>query len=266
MNNHPKIKHLELDLSPLITEIANHPLFTEINDFVTLKYFIQQHVFPVWDFVCLLKKLYSGIVPTTIPWFPPQDHLSIRLVSEILIEEESDRSLDGKAYLSHFEMYLQARESIGADTSVINNFLNILLNGSSLDHAIKNTPILESTKQFVKTTFSFFNCRIHEIAAAFVFGREAITSSMFIPLVKELRMGFSKAEIKSLAPFIFYCDRHIELDNDEHLPKALNMLSNLADDDDAKWNEIEVAAKKSLTSRIDFLNGVHAEIQKNRSD
>lgn len=261
-----KIRSLESYLSPLIVEIATHPIFNKINDLPTLKYFMQQHVFAVWDFVCLLKKLYSGIVTTTVPWYPPKDPLSAHLISEILMEEESDLSSDGKNYLSHFEMYLQAMGSIGADTSVINNFIFALSNGSPIDDAIKNSSILESTKQFIRTTFSFFDCGIHEIAAAFVFGREAITSSMFIPLVKELKENFSKDEIKALDPLIFYLDRHIELDDGEHLPKSLKMISNLAENDNKKWDDIKIAAKKALISRINFLNGIQQGILTNQGN
>ena len=67
------------------------------------------HVFAVWDFMSLLKKLQQDLVPTGSPWVPSGDGSVARFVNEIVMEEESDETLDntdGIRYSSHFEIYL----------------------------------------------------------------------------------------------------------------------------------------------------------------
>ena len=252
---------LKSSLAPYIEEISCHSILSNTNTLRDVSFFMSEHVFLVWDFVCLIKKLHSRVVSSAVPWHPSEDPCSVRLISEILLEEESDICADGVSYLSHYEMYLNAMGALGADTSVMHKFLSQLSNDVSLLDALNSAPILPSTRAFVETTFSFFEGSTHEIAAAFVYGREVITPYMFSPLLNRLNSHFSSEQDK-LDPLRFYLNRHIELDGDEHLPKSLQMLSRLADNDMKKWAEIESAAKKSLQARIDFLDGVHLALQR----
>src|SRR5262245_7171848 len=110
-------------LQPLILQVANHPLYKKISSIQNLRVFMEQHVFAVWDFMCLLKELHRHIVSTSAPWFPPKDALSANLINSILVEEEGDITEDGEHYASHFEIYLAAMEKIKADTSKIKRLL-----------------------------------------------------------------------------------------------------------------------------------------------
>lgn len=57
-------------LAPLIEKIKNHSIYTAMDSLGNLRIFMEHHVFAVWDFVCLLKELYSRLVITRAPWFP----------------------------------------------------------------------------------------------------------------------------------------------------------------------------------------------------
>jgi hypothetical protein len=251
-----RVDQLTKELQPLIVKINHHPLYTTINSIDDIRIFMGQHVFAVWDFMCLLKELHSQIVVTSAPWFPPKDALSAHLISSILVEEEGDLTEEGQ-YASHYDTYILAMQKIGADTTQIEKLLELLKKGVSIHSALDCLSISVSTKKFVKTTFSFFSMQLHELAAAFVYGREGITCEMFSPLVKQLEKSSEKTALSTL---IYYFKRHIELDDEQHFPKALQMLTNFIGTDEIKLNEAKVAAEKALYARLEFLTDIQVAL------
>lgn len=252
-------ENLHQNLKPLITIINHHPLYTSINTIDNLRVFMQQHVFAVWDFMCLLKTLHSKLVSTQAPWFPPVNAQSAHLINQLLIEEESDVLADGESYQSHFETYLAAMKEVGAETKTITQFLGHVKTMSIVDALILvNTP--PHVRNFVKTTFSFFNGNAHELAAAFVFGREAITQSMFQPILQQIAKRLPQESQLQLKLVQYYFNRHIALDSEEHFPKALQMLIHLCEDNKTKWQQAEMAAQQALQARIDFLDGIKSSL------
>ncbi len=250
------IDDLTRELHPLTSQVINHSLYKKVSSIHSLRLFMEQHVFAVWDFMCLLKELHRRIVCTSAPWYPPKDALSANLINSILVEEEGDITEDGMHYASHFEIYLSAMEKINASTVGIKDLLNFLKQGKSIADAVELAQLRPATKNFILTTFSFFELDAHQLAAAFVYGREGITSAMFTPLVKKLTEEVDCNKHYNLNTLIYYFNRHIELDNNEHLPKALRMLSNLIGNDQTKFQQAFETAEKALTARINFLTDI----------
>jgi hypothetical protein len=257
------VNQLTEDMDYLMQEIAAHEMYFDINSAEGLKIFMEAHVFAVWDFVCLLKELHRQIVATSAPWFPPKDALTAHLIGCILVEEESDINIEGD-YSSHFEMYLSAMEDIGASTTKIRGFLQYLKTGFSVPEALSLAEVPQFVQDFVLTTFSFFDCNVHQLAASFVFGREGITSKMFVPLLQQLQKKIANGE-KKYEELAYYLNRHIELDGQEHFPKALQMLENLIDNDSEKLMEARIAAELALEARIKFLKSISVNIKKQMS-
>jgi len=102
------IDELTQKLLPLTDQVTNHSLYRQMTSIHRLHLFMEQHVFAVWDFMCLLKELHRRIVSVSAPWYPPKDALSANLINSILVEEEGDITEDGMHYASHFEIYLAA--------------------------------------------------------------------------------------------------------------------------------------------------------------
>ena len=86
--------------------------------------------------------------------------------------------MDGQHYLSHYEIYLQAMTEIGANTQPIRQFIQAFSQPGSILLTLCNTPAI--VRNFVAVTFDFFSTETHELAAAFVYGREAITETMLL--------------------------------------------------------------------------------------
>ena len=232
----PKIHILNSNLTKYREEIVNHALYKKLNSVEDIAVMMEYHVYAVWDFMSLLKALQSLLTCTTSPWKPVGDGKIRQLVNSIVLEEESDVDKENNP-LSHYEMYIDAMKQCGANTSAIESFVSNV--------STTNIPsVNEGVDAFLKTTFDVIESNeTHKIASAFTFGREDLIPDMFTAIVNEYNTE------NNLDKFVYYLERHIELDGGEHGPLALELISNLCGDDDNKWKEVEETAIACLVAR-----------------
>ena len=79
---------------------------------------------------------------------------------------------------------------------------------------------------------------------------------MFINIVKTLN---EKNETQ-ISDLLYYLERHIELDGDEHGPMALKMISELCGDDALKWKEATLMSKRALEMRIKLWDYIESSL------
>ena len=232
--------------------LVNHSLYNKINSIEAIQRFMETHVFAVWDFMSLLKRLQLELTCTSTPWIPVGNPITRRLINEIVFGEESDVDQNGQA-LSHFELYLRAMEDIGADTRAINSYIKQLKQGESWEKALVNSGASQAAIQFVQNTMDFVeHAPIHVVAGVFTYGREDLIPDMFISIVRELsEKGHSGAQT-----LVYYLERHIEIDGDEHGPMALQMIEELCEGENTKKQESIHAAKQALESRIQLWDAI----------
>lgn len=238
-------------------ELLNHSLYYKVQSIEDLHCFLETHVYAVWDFMSLLKALQSKLTCTTTPWFATPNPETRYLINEIVLAEETDLSIDGR-HLSHFEMYLEAMEACGASTKGINTFLEEVQTIQNIFVAIKKSKLHPNIKTFLDFTFQVIeHGKAHEIAAAFTFGREDLIPSMFTEILQNFQKNFPETDLKQL---IYYFERHIELDADEHGPMAMQMITELCGDDPKKWEEVEDISILALEKRIGLWNGIKEQM------
>ena len=232
----PRIEEINKNLTPFRNEITNHTIYKNLKSVDDIAVLMEHHVYAVWDFMSLLKALQSLLTCTSSPWKPVGDSNVRRLINSIVLEEESDVDADNKPS-SHYEMYLDAMKQCGANTEPIERFVekvnkdNIPSVSNAIDH-------------FLSTTFNVINSNeAHKIASAFTFGREDLIPDMFTAIVDEYNTE------NNLDKFVYYLERHIELDGGDHGPLALELISNLCGNDEKKWKEVEETAIASLVAR-----------------
>lgn len=236
--------------------LLNHPLYGTIHSVDDLNTFLQGHVFAVWDFMSLLKALQIQLTCTTTPWIPVGNPQIRYLINEIVLAEETDVDLQGNR-VSHYEMYIDAMEDMGADTSVIRNLIDNLP-GKDIFDVINQLPVHSNTKEFLRFTFETIqNGKAHEIAAAFTFGREDLIPDMFTSILRNFQANFPDTNLNKL---IYYFERHIELDGDEHGPMAMKMIEELCGDDSLKWAELHTTSIAALEKRIGLWDGIYEEV------
>ena len=251
------IKQINQSISHQKEQLLHHSLYDKVKTIDDLYSFLENHVYAVWDFMSLLKALQSKLTCTTTPWFATENTETRYLINEIVLAEESDLTLDGKRQ-SHFEMYLDAMKDCGADTNGIHSFLSQVSSLQNIFVAIKQSNFHPSIKAFLDFTFRVIEeGKTHEIAAAFTFGREDLIPSMFTEILKNFQANFPQTDLNKL---IYYFERHIELDADEHGPMAMQMITELCGNDSKKWNEVTEISIQALEKRIGLWNAIEEMI------
>jgi len=240
-------------IEPISKRLEAHSVFSKLNTLDELRVFMEHHVFAVWDFMSLLKRLQEIYVPHGSPWVPQSDGNVVRFINEIVMEEESDQAYnsDGKRYVSHFEIYLDAMKEVGASTDSINYFLSEV-RSSGLEKALNLSCVPSPSREFMNHTFELIDQgKGHEIAASFSIGRESIVPVMFKRILELTKIGVNDAPV-----FHYYLERHAHLDGEHHGPMALKLLDDLCANEPEKENEVILQVQSSLNARIKLWDGV----------
>ncbi|MBD2766537.1 DUF3050 domain-containing protein [Hymenobacter sp. BT664] len=246
------IDYLQREVAHSRWMLLNNNLYSRIQTLPDLRRFMEHHVFAVWDFMSLLKSLQRELTCVQVPWVPTANATTRRLINEIVLEEETDVDPNGQP-VSHFELYLRAMEECGADTGPIRQLLAALAEGRTLSQALTAAQVPGSVRQFVETTFDIIRSgKPHAVAAAFTFGREDLIPAMFRQLVGELRDRFPG----QLDTFIYYLDRHIQLDEEVHAPLAQQMVRELCGDDPESWLDCQRVVIRCLEARMELWDGI----------
>ncbi|MFK7819171.1 MAG: DUF3050 domain-containing protein [Planctomycetaceae bacterium] len=245
------------EISELREQLLNHPVYSSVCDIPSVRVFMEQHVFAVWDFMSLLKRLQRDLCCCDVPWLPRQHGNLTRFINEIVLGEESDVSQDGTSHLSHFDLYRQAMDDVASDGSSIDQFLDRLRDGDDVSAALSNSNVADSVSNFVQ-----FNCdlaanaKTHEVASAFCFGREDIIPDMFERLLASITdhdLPFPALQ--------YYVERHIELDGDHHGPLSLQLMDIVVGDSQERLDEAIQSAKQAIQTRISLWDGVCAAMR-----
>jgi hypothetical protein len=251
--NSEKLSLLLSQIRPLKEKLILHPMYQSIKSPQHIHNLMSHHVFAVWDFMSLLKSLQKDLTCVDIPWIPVGNANTRYLINEIVTGEESDINPAG-GRISHFELYLLAMQQAGCDTVVIEQLIQNLKTGKSIQQSIPLNDAPAAAIIFLNHTLEIaMHAEPHIKAAVFTFGREDLIPDMFLSLVKELNQRFEG----QFDLFAYYLERHIEVDGDHHSKLALEMTADLCGDDDVKWHEAGIAVCEALQSRIELWDAIY---------
>ncbi|MCU0754330.1 MAG: DUF3050 domain-containing protein [Xanthomonadales bacterium] len=257
----PEVDVLTPNMRRIREELEGHPVFDEIVDLIALRDFMKVHVFAVWDFMSLAKRLQRDLTCVELPWMPPADPAAARLINDIVLAEESDVDADGTP-ASHLDLYLKAMRDVGASTDQFMLFLNTLRAGRSLDEAFETAKVPDFVREFVAHTLATcLRGTTLETMASFFYGRESVIPDMFQGLLSKWGLDQEQAP-----GFVYYLRRHIELDGDSHGPAASRMIeAELGKRPDA-LNEARESARLALLARRALWDGTMDLLRARQAD
>mgnify|MGYP003333005009 FL=1 len=239
------IEALKLSIQSEREALLSHAVYHQIEDLEGIQNFAKYHIFAVWDFMSLLKSLQIGLTCVSLPWTPVGSANTRFLINEIVCGEESDVDEQGNR-ISHFELYLSAMRQMGADTRSIEELLNLLAEGKSINEVIAALQVPRQVKQFLEFTFEIaLRAPLHIKAAVFTFGREDLIPAMFTQILNKIYAEHPE----KISIFKYYIERHIEVDGGHHSELATQMVAELCGEDATKWKEATKAAVDSLKYR-----------------
>src|ERR1700730_10997614 len=162
-------------LATLRAGLLEHPLYAVVASVDDLRRFMEDHVFAVWDFMSLLKRLQQDMTCTRVPWFPAENARAARLINDIVIGEETDADPDG-SYASHLDLYLRAMGDVGASTLQFDRFCSLARVGVPVEAALARIAAPPHVQAFVAHTMTLANSGSTEevLAAFFSMGRELL--------------------------------------------------------------------------------------------
>lgn len=239
----------EIDRQQIL--LQQHALYAQMTSIEDMKQFMQVHVFAVWDFMSLLKRLQNDITCMSIPWMPSRySKKAVRLINEIVVGEESDEcpnEIHPSGYCDHFTMYRLAMRELG---------INDLTFFEQLKHL--NLSVLPSSlKEFLAYHLKLAaQGTIEQVAGSFLFGRERLLPSLFIKVVEQINN-----EAIDCPALKYYLERHIEVDGDHHSHMAQDLFNEICDTDEKRLLGYE-AALTSLKFRNQLWDQACQNIQK----
>src|SRR3981189_1021740 len=157
-------------LNTLRAQLLEHPVYAEVASLSDLRRFMEDHVFAVWDFMSLLKRLQQDLTCTKVPWFPADTDGAARLINDIVIGEETDVDPDG-SYVSHLDLYLRAMADVGASTHQFDTFRSLARVGTWVEAAMVRTGVPPHVQAFVAHTMKLAQSRAREEPFAAFFSR-----------------------------------------------------------------------------------------------
>src|SRR6267378_3100207 len=247
-----------VDIDLVRQRMVEHPVFSAILDVRSLRIFMEAHVFAVWDFMSLVKRLQRELTCVEVPWLPPQNAQAAQLINQIVLGEESDIGPNGEP-TSHLELYLGAMREVGANTASFEHFQTALANGATLAAAFDHTAVAPFIREFTGHTLHVASgAPLLEVMASFFYGREDVIPRMFSNLLEKWRIGANQAPM-----FVYYLKRHIEVDSDQHGPAAKAILAATTAGDPLRELQVISAARQSIEARIKLWDGLLTSLSLN---
>src|SRR6185436_13829288 len=122
--------------------------------------------------------------------------------------------------------------------------------------ALDRAGVPKPSVEFAETTWNIIETMpVHCQAAAFAFGREDLIPDMFTQVVAVNERS------NRLDTFVDYLERHIEVDGEQHTPMAMQMLTDLCGDDQAKWEACADTINTALAARARLWDAILAAVK-----
>jgi hypothetical protein len=229
-------------VSALRQTLAYVPIYDTVNDLASLRHFMESHVFALWSSMTLLNALQRCLTSKQISCLTAIDSDSAQLIHETAQAEEFDHTASVN-YPGQFSLYLTAMTEVGANLEPIQLFIEALNAGMRPKQAINGIAIPGKTKTAVAIVLAISSLTPHEVAAAFLLGREDPALALFAQHLTQLE-HMHRIHYPTLR---LYLQRHAYLNAEIHNPLGEQLLRNLCGHNALKWEQAQETVELALS-------------------
>ena len=225
--------------------LETHRIYDRLHDEASLRLFVEHHVICVWIYNYLMRDLYQEIANHIQPMSSQVQKEAIRLISELVLEEEVDEQNDG-TLISHMEIYLEAMQDLGADVGPIMSFFDLLESGKDWVEAARQAHFpIESQLYFEKINV-FFESPVHERAALLFYEGEPYVPDSFLNKLNVL------SQTAKTARLLEYFEKHIEGLKRPGFSAIGRLVELFCGDDEDLNAAAEARAEEAMKIRLEF--------------
>ena len=230
--------------------LENHKIYERIISRQSLVYFLERHVICVWSYHAIMRTIQRDLAAVMLPLNSDSNKEAVRLISEIILDEEVDDLGDGRL-LSHMELYLQGMQSLDCDMSHVFSFFDLLERGNSPERAARKSRFQSEVLEYVKYIDGILKRPLHVRATALFYEGEPYIPDQF------LHHLFMLGEKVDTIDILNYFKRHIEGLKSPGFSAAGRLVEILCESDYGRNNEAERAAESLMRNRIKFWDALY---------
>lgn len=243
------------DLKTRRQAIVSHPVYGMLRTRPALATFTEHHVYALWARLTLTRALQRRVNGVDLPWRPSTFPTRfVRAINRMVLDAESDR-FEPLHDLSHFELYLQAMQEVGADPAAVRG----LIDSGGLDpEGLPNAA--EPLVAFIDQTAT--RGMNEEVTAVLYHGFATLSADVGAGILRGIgHFGHDAHLLRT------YAARRLQLDEARDVTELLGqLLSHMTRGDVVRSQWARQAAQRVLDLRAALWDGAAAAISRQRSD
>lgn len=234
--------------------LENHKLYSLVAGEAALRSFVEHHALCVWVYRYLLRDIHQDLVKQIQPLATQSQKEALRLIAEIVLEEEVEEQSDG-SLISHLEIYLEAMQDLGANMEATVGFFDLLDAGVDWRVAIQQAGFPEASVTYARRILSCLGRPLHERAAVLFYEGEPYIPDSFLALLGNPRQAPQAYRL------LEYFERHIEGVKRPGFSSAGRLVELFCGDDLDMNDEAEGIAEEAMKARIDLWNAIAEQLE-----
>ena len=238
----------------LFQVLDQHRIYEMMSSRSTLIHFMERHVICVWGYHRLLHSLQKDIIALSQPLNSDPYKEVIRLIHQIVLDEEVDQMGDGRI-TSHLELYLDAMEDIGCNLSPILTMFDLLENGIPAKKAIRSSGFPREAVTYGNFLIQAISRPLHERATVLFYEGEPFIPDAFLSKLESL------SSFLEVDGFLDYMERHIEGLKKPGFSAAGRLVEVLCNSNIEMNDAAENIAEIVLRKRIDLWDAIADGLQ-----
>lgn len=233
----------------LFQVLEKHKLYEHLNTQQALRFFMERHFICAWGYHAILRSIDRELSSTPLVLFSHDVKEALRLVSEIILDEEVADLGDGRL-ASHFELYLEAMQDLGCDLTNILDFLDGLDAGLSVVEAARNAGLEDEVVNYAAYIEQTILLPIHVRAVSLFYEGEP-----YLPDSLLIKLSTHGPKIKA-ERLLDYLERHIEGIKHPGFSPAARLVELFCGVDSERNDAAEKMAERVLRLRIELWNDI----------